>query len=107
MVADALIYHPTVSHYLKFVATTGTVSLYLPLSHPSYSQLLHAFLLLLLAHPHFYEPTNVPQSAATKSSAPSNTSRASSPGISTAQTMRNPASRPSRRPRNNSASRAS
>ena len=24
MVADALIYHPTVSHYLKFVATTGT-----------------------------------------------------------------------------------
>jgi hypothetical protein len=24
MVADALIYHPTVAHYLKFVATTGT-----------------------------------------------------------------------------------
>jgi hypothetical protein len=24
MVADALVYHPTVSHYLKFVATTGT-----------------------------------------------------------------------------------
>jgi hypothetical protein len=23
MVADALIYHPTVAHYLKFVATTG------------------------------------------------------------------------------------
>ena len=23
MVADAVIYHPTVSHYLKFVATTG------------------------------------------------------------------------------------
>jgi len=23
MVADALVYHPTVSHYLKFVATTG------------------------------------------------------------------------------------
>lgn len=26
MVADALIYHPTVSHYLKFVATTGPSS---------------------------------------------------------------------------------
>ena len=24
MVADALIYHPSVSHYLRFVATTGT-----------------------------------------------------------------------------------
>lgn len=24
MVADALIYHPSVAHYLKFVATTGT-----------------------------------------------------------------------------------
>ena len=24
MVADALVYHPTVAHYLKFVATTGT-----------------------------------------------------------------------------------
>lgn len=26
MVADALIYHPTVSHYLKFIATTGMSS---------------------------------------------------------------------------------
>jgi hypothetical protein len=25
MVADALIYHPTVAHYLKFVATTGAL----------------------------------------------------------------------------------
>jgi len=24
MVVDAVIYHPTVSHYLKYVATTGT-----------------------------------------------------------------------------------
>lgn len=24
MVADAVIYHPTVAHYLKYVATTGT-----------------------------------------------------------------------------------
>lgn len=28
MVADAVIYHPTVSHYLKYVATSGT--LYIP-----------------------------------------------------------------------------
>jgi hypothetical protein len=39
MVADALIYHPTVSHYLKFVATTGTYTLTLrsqaPSIHPS------------------------------------------------------------------------
>jgi hypothetical protein len=33
MVADALIYHPTVSHYLKFVATTGTLISSIP-SHP-------------------------------------------------------------------------
>ena len=26
MTADALVYHPTVSHYLRFVATTGTFS---------------------------------------------------------------------------------
>ena len=26
MVADALIYHPTVDHYLRFVATTGAGS---------------------------------------------------------------------------------
>jgi hypothetical protein len=26
MVADAVIYHPTVAHYLKYVATTGTYS---------------------------------------------------------------------------------
>jgi hypothetical protein len=26
MVADALVYHPSVAHYLKFVATTGMVS---------------------------------------------------------------------------------
>ena len=26
MVADALIYHPTVDHYLRFVATAGRVS---------------------------------------------------------------------------------
>ena len=30
MVADALIYHPTVTHYLKYVATTGTS----PIIHP-------------------------------------------------------------------------
>jgi hypothetical protein len=33
MVADALIYHPTVSHYLKFIATTGA-SCYIPSTHP-------------------------------------------------------------------------
>lgn len=27
MVADALIYHPTVAHYLRFVATTGELPL--------------------------------------------------------------------------------
>lgn len=26
MVADALVYHPTVSHYLRFVATTGRLA---------------------------------------------------------------------------------
>lgn len=26
MVADALVYHPAVAHYLRFVATTGTFS---------------------------------------------------------------------------------
>jgi hypothetical protein len=25
MVADAVIYHPAVSHYLRYVATTGTL----------------------------------------------------------------------------------
>jgi hypothetical protein len=35
MVADALIYHPTVSHYLKFVATTGVPPL--PLLPPFYN----------------------------------------------------------------------
>ena len=26
MVADSLVYHPSVTHYLKFVATTGKTS---------------------------------------------------------------------------------
>lgn len=43
MVADALIYHPTVSHYLKFIATTGTYK-----THLCYiSSLMSTFTLLL------------------------------------------------------------
>jgi len=34
MVADAVIYHPTVAHFLKYVATTGT-----PLSPPPHAVL--------------------------------------------------------------------
>ena len=37
MVADALIYHPTVAHYLKFVATTGMLPISLHHTiHPSH-----------------------------------------------------------------------
>lgn len=39
MVADALIYHPTVTHYLKFVAVTGTSLSYSPLDVESRTSL--------------------------------------------------------------------
>lgn len=37
MVADALVYHPTVSHYLKFVATTGMLLFHFTLHWTTYS----------------------------------------------------------------------
>lgn len=89
MVADAVIYHPTVAHYLRFVATTGTPC---PLLHSTPSQ----------PQPHPSSPFPSPQanptpflqqSAATNSSARSNTSPASTPGTCCART-RSPAPSP-------------
>lgn len=81
MVADALIYHPAISHYQKFVATTS-----------KYSHTTN--ICLLISTIYLYQPpsNNHPQSAATSSSAPSNTSPASSPGTPTEPTTRNPPS---------------
>ena len=45
MVADAVIYHPTVAHYLRFVATTGgsrTLAFYAPSRLPNANTLLSA-----------------------------------------------------------------
>jgi hypothetical protein len=54
MVADALIYHPTVSHYLKFVATTGTI-LYAISYTCITSDLIPSLTLLPLSH-HYVHP---------------------------------------------------
>lgn len=72
MVADALVYHPSVAHYLRFVATTRKSSL------------------------HYCSTDTKPnndKSAETKPSAQSNTSPASTPGTSSAPTIQPPRSR--------------
>lgn len=43
MVADALVYHPTISHYLKYVATTGTYLTPQELSSRIYARQSDAF----------------------------------------------------------------
>lgn len=68
MVADALVYHPAVTHYLRYVATTGR--------HP------------LPGVPLQSRVSNIPQSAATRSSEPSSTLQDFMPGTSIEPTTR-------------------
>ena len=103
MVADALVYHPTVAHYLRFVATTGK-STSIPccamrhwgpmhlLPVISGSLWISGFSLDILTSPR--------QSAATRSFGRCSTSRASIPGTYSARTRLRRTSRhgkPSRR----------
>jgi len=117
MVADALVYHPTVSHYLKFVATTGMLPL-LVSSIPTIQSVIPASSHFtsetpVSPSPVSYIPTCTSltnpsfQSGATRSSALSNTSPASSPGTCTAPTDPLRPSPRMKRPRRPSARRAS
>ena len=93
MVADAVVYHPTVAHYLRFVATTGTswsLLFDMPPTPPPLG--------LVLTH-------SSPQLAAINSSVPFNTSHDSAHGTSFALTTLLGSSRPMRPSRSNLASR--
>ena len=89
MVADAVVYHPTVAHYLRFVATTGGSWALSYLLRPSRLPMLTG---------------SSPQLAVTSSSAPFNTSLASTHGTSSAPTTLLDSSRLTKRSRSNSAS---
>ena len=84
MVADALVYHPTVAHYLKYVATTGTSPVWLLPFYDGDDDYIHQ----PLTHNTAVKLTSYPQSAETSCSARYNTFRASTHGICCGPTHR-------------------